>query len=79
MISKGKKICKENNISFSLMEPILKRTISQAIKYNPDELQTGPAVRNDKNTLKLHSNLIKDFDDKKLYEIITKSIQKNYE
>ena len=79
MISKGKKICKENNISFSLMEPILKRTISQAIKYNPDELQTGPAVRNDKNTLKLHSNLIKNFDDKKLYEIITKSIQKNYE
>ena len=79
MISKGKKICLENNISFSLMEPILKKTINQAINYNPDELQTGPAVRNDKDTLGLHLNLIKDVNDKKLYEIITKSIQKNYE
>ena len=79
MISKGKKICVDNNISFSLMEPILRRTVSQAINNNPDELQTGPAIRNDKNTLKLHSNLIKNFNDKKLYEVITKSIQKNYE
>ena len=73
------KICLENNISFSLMEPILKKTINQAINYNPDELQTGPAMRNDKNTLGLHINLIKNVNDKILYEIITKSIQKNYE
>jgi len=79
MISKGKKICIENNISFSLMEPILKKTVDQAISQNPDKVQTGPALRNDINTLKLHSSLIKNSDDKSLYKIITKSIQKNYE
>ena len=49
------------------------------VNASTDELQTGPAVRNDKDTLGLHLNLIKNVNDKKLYKIITKSIQKNYE
>jgi len=79
MIFKGKKICSDNNIPFSLIKPILKKTINQALINDPKKIQTGPARRGDKETLKIHSQLINNLNDKKLYEIITKSIQKTYE
>jgi len=79
MIFKGKKICTDNNIPFSLLKPILKMTINQALINNPKNIQTGPARRDDKETLEIHSQLINNLNDKKLYEIITKSIQNSYE
>lgn len=79
MISKGKKICADNNIPFSLLKPMLKKTINQALINDPNKIQTGPARRGDNETLEIHSQLINNLNDKKLYKIITKSIQNSYE
>ena len=79
MILKGKKICDNNQIPFSILKPLINETISTALINNPKEIQTGPARRNDKNTLKIHSMLLSESNDKKLYKILTKSIQNEYE
>jgi predicted short-subunit dehydrogenase-like oxidoreductase (DUF2520 family) len=79
MIYKGKKICTNNDIPFSILEPIIKNTINQALINDPKIVQTGPAKRGDNKTLKIHNELINDLNDKKLYDLITKSIQNSYE
>ena len=79
MIYKGKKICTNNDIPFSILEPIIKNTINQALINDPKIVQTGPANRGDNKTLKIHNELINDLNDKKLYDLITKSIQNSYE
>lgn len=79
MIHKGRKICLNNNISFSILEPIIKNTINQTLNNDPKEIQTGPARRFDYETLKIHNKLIKNLNDKKLYNTITESIQVSYD
>ena len=79
MIYKGRKICDDNNIPFSILEPIIKNTIKQTLINDPKKIQTGPARRHDNKTLKKHDELINDLNDKELYNTITKSIQNSYE
>ena len=79
IIYKGKRICDDNNISFSILKPIIKTTINQILNNDPKEIQTGPARRGDIKTLEKHKELIKDLNDKVLYDTITKSIQNSYE
>ena len=79
MIYKGRKICNDNNIPFSILEPIIKNTIKQTLINDPKKIQTGPARRHDNKTLKKHDELINDLNDKELYDTITKSIQNSYE
>ena len=79
MIYKGKKICSENNISFSILKPIIKSTIKQTLISDPKKNQTGPARRRDILTLKRHDELMENLNDKKLYNSITKSIQNTYD
>ena len=43
----------------------------------PQNSQTGPAIRRDQKTIDKHIDLLIDDDLKKLYLILTNSIQKN--
>ena len=79
MIYKGKKTCEENNIPFSVLKPIIKNTINQTLTNDPFKIQTGPAIRNDKITIKNHCELLGNEIDKKLYKTITNSIQKSHD
>tara|TARA_X000001036_G_scaffold162872_1_gene154515 strand:+ start:1179 stop:1922 length:744 start_codon:yes stop_codon:yes gene_type:complete len=79
IIYKGKKICDENNVPYSIIKPLLKNTINQVLTNDPFIIQTGPARREDEITLKNHLNLMNNTDDKSLYLAITKSIKKSYE
>lgn len=79
IIYKGKKVCDKNNIPYSIIKPLLKNTINQALTNDPFIIQTGPARREDEITLKNHLNLMNNTDDKSLYLAITKSIKKSYE
>jgi predicted short-subunit dehydrogenase-like oxidoreductase (DUF2520 family) len=59
--------------------PLIKETISKALENGPDSSQTGPAVRNDLNTIEKHMELLSFSPDlQKLYNEITKSILKHY-
>lgn len=72
-------ICRSNNIPFEILNPLLLETISKAEKNNPFEIQTGPAVRNDDQTLSKHLDLLKGHPEyAELYRLFTQMIQKKH-
>jgi predicted short-subunit dehydrogenase-like oxidoreductase (DUF2520 family) len=70
----GNDICKENNVPFEILQPLIKETASKIDYLSPENAQTGPAIRNDEKTIKNHLNLL-DTNQQKIYKILTKSIQ----
>jgi predicted short-subunit dehydrogenase-like oxidoreductase (DUF2520 family) len=78
MLTAGKRITAEAGLSFKLLEPLIRETISKALEYGPDVSQTGPAVRNDLNTIEKHLELLSFSPDlRKLYKEVTQSIRKH--
>jgi len=47
-------ILKENNLSFDLLKPLILETAHHVQNQLPKEVQTGPAKRNDQNTINRH-------------------------
>lgn len=70
----GHDICKTHNVPFEILKPLIKETASKIETLPPTKAQTGPAIRNDKKTIKNHLNLL-DKNQQKIYKILTKSIQ----
>ena len=70
----GNDICKENNVPFEILQPLIKETSEKIKELSPEKAQTGPAIRNDKKTIKNHLNLL-NINQQKIYKILTKSIQ----
>lgn len=70
----GNDICKENNVPFEILHPLIKETSTKIETLLPTEAQTGPAIRNDKKTIEAHLNLLQK-KQQKIYKTLTKSIQ----
>jgi len=70
----GNDICETNNVPFEILHPLIKETVLKIKELSPEKAQTGPAIRNDKKTIKNHLNLL-DKNQQKIYKILTKSIQ----
>ena len=73
----GNEICLENNIPFEVLKPLILETANKGTTLSPKEAQTGPASRNDKQTIERHLNFLSDENRKNIYKIITQSIQNN--
>ena len=72
----GNDICKENNVPFEILQPLIDETSQKIKTLSPDKAQTGPAIRNDKKTIKNHLDLLNN-EQQKIYKMITKSIRKS--
>lgn len=70
----GNNICEKNKVPFEILKPLIQETALKINHLSPEKAQTGPAVRQDKETIKNHLNLL-DKSQQKIYKIITKSIQ----
>lgn len=70
-------ICIENQIPFEILKPLLLETAEKVMTLSPKEAQTGPAKRNDSNTIESHLAFLTDENQKKIYTLLTQSIQKN--
>lgn len=54
---------------------LIKETVAKGLEIGPAAAQTGPAVRNDINTIAKHKELLSFSDDlKNLYSVVTESI-----
>ncbi len=63
---------------FHLLQPLIKQTVKKIKTLPPASVQTGPAKRGDKTTLKKHLQLLeKHPNQKKVYQLFT-SLIKNY-
>ncbi len=77
-------VCAENilnkyHIPFHVLEPLIKETVDKAGRISPSESQTGPAIRDDKQTLEKHFNLLSHSRElQNLYSFVSDSIRNYY-
>ncbi len=74
----AQEICTQNDVPFELLHPLIKETAAKIQDLPPLDAQTGPARRNDTGTLKKHLAQLKHKKHKKIYSLLSKSIQKTY-
>lgn len=73
----GNEICDNNQIPFSILQPLIQETAQKILDLSPQQAQTGPAIRNDKKTIATHEAFLSDENQKNIYKILTQSIQNN--
>jgi len=66
----------KKNIDFSILLPLIRRTVQKLEANSPKEVQTGPAKRKDLQTIKNQINLLEDDDLRNIYKLITNQILK---
>ncbi len=69
--------CKEHDIEFDWLKPLINQTIEKIQNNDPHDILTGPAVRNDQSTLQKHLQLL-DPDKRTIYQTLTNSIIKHH-
>jgi predicted short-subunit dehydrogenase-like oxidoreductase (DUF2520 family) len=75
----AEKFCKKEQISFHVLQPLIEETILRLRELSPAEVQTGPAIRNDLQTIKKHSLMLKDYPELlRIYEMFTEEIRNFY-
>lgn len=67
--------CKKEELPFDILRPLIRETVNKLESLDPYSAQTGPALRDDQKTISAHLELLDD-DRKKIYTILTESIQK---
>ena len=68
----------ENDMGFEMLRPLILETAQKVQANLPAEVQTGPAVRNDKNTMAAHLQMLSNEPDlKAIYSLLSQEIIKN--
>ena len=73
----GNEICIENKVPFEVLKPLILETANKVISLSPKDAQTGPAIRNDEQTIASHLDFLLDENQKNIYNTLTQSIQNN--
>lgn len=64
------------NLPFEVALPLIDETASKVHTLNPEDAQTGPAIRYDKNVIEKHLSLIEDENIKQIYKLISDNIHR---
>ncbi|MCA6422717.1 MAG: DUF2520 domain-containing protein [Flavobacterium sp.] len=73
----GNDICIENKVPFDLLKPLIQETANKINTLSPAQAQTGPAKRNDTQTINAHLSFLTNDNQKEIYNLLTKSIIEN--
>jgi len=72
-------LLKQNDIDPGILYALMMETMRKAIHLNPHDIQTGPAVRGDKETIRRHLEKLKDDANlREIYELLTQSIEQKH-
>jgi predicted short-subunit dehydrogenase-like oxidoreductase (DUF2520 family) len=67
--------CENEHISFSVLQPLITETVNRLRFMSPSTSQTGPAKRNDQETIHKHLQLLTNYPDiAQIYKIFSKQI-----
>jgi predicted short-subunit dehydrogenase-like oxidoreductase (DUF2520 family) len=70
--------CRKEAISFQMLKPLIKETALRIDEVSPSAAQTGPAIRQDNNTLEKHLAMLEAYPHlKAFYRLFTDSIAVN--
>jgi predicted short-subunit dehydrogenase-like oxidoreductase (DUF2520 family) len=79
MLTRGEEVALKSGYSLELFRPLITETIAKALELGPGNSQTGPAVRNDINTIEKHLDLLSFSPElQSLYKELTRSITDYY-
>ncbi|MBM3414880.1 MAG: DUF2520 domain-containing protein [Bacteroidetes bacterium] len=68
--------CNKEGLDFKQLLPLIEETALRLKTISPAAVQTGPAIRHDKETIQKHLGLLKDHPQlKNIYLLLTESIQ----
>ena len=73
----GSDICNENKVDFEILKPLIQETANKIMTLSPENAQTGPAIRDDNETINAHLNFLSNENQKDIYKLLTKSIIDN--
>ncbi len=80
MLTAGRTITDHAGLPPEIFEPLIRETIFKALERGPEGSQTGPAVRNDLNTIEMHMKLLSFSPElQDLYREVTDSIIRHYQ
>jgi predicted short-subunit dehydrogenase-like oxidoreductase (DUF2520 family) len=75
MLTHGKDLALKAGFSFEELKPLINETFMKALENGPENSQTGPAIRNDINTIEKHLELLSfDPDLQRIYRELSGSI-----
>lgn len=70
-------ILQQQDLSFDILEPLLRETLDKALELSPALAQTGPAVRGNKLVIEKHLTLLNDQPEiQELYRMVSESIRR---
>ena len=70
----AEEICVEQQVPFDILKPLIVETADKILTLSPQQAQTGPAKRNDQNTIDSHLDFLTDQNRKAIYKLLTQSI-----
>ena len=73
----GQEICQEHQVPFEILKPLISETAQKVMILSPEDAQTGPAERNDTNTIEAHEAFLSNENHATIYKTLTQSIQHN--
>lgn len=79
LYSVGEELCLEEGLSFDLLKPLINETASKIQTMSPKEAQTGPARRNDVQSMLGHLELLKKEEHITLYKLLSQAIKQAHE
>lgn len=72
-------LCRQEQTDFTLLLPLIRETAQRIERVPPQEVQTGPAIRGDRNTVEKHLQILSKYrGTKELYELFTILIEEYY-
>jgi predicted short-subunit dehydrogenase-like oxidoreductase (DUF2520 family) len=78
MFTQAQQIMDAQELDFKILVPLLQQQLETVGREKARNVQTGPAMRKDEETIKEHLSLL-DPQQQELYTLITKQIQQEYE
>jgi predicted short-subunit dehydrogenase-like oxidoreductase (DUF2520 family) len=79
LLTVGKEVVSKAGFTIDVLEPLIKETIAKAMDIGPENSQTGPAVRDDQNTIEKHLELLSFSPEfRRIYSEMTRSIIEYY-
>lgn len=75
----GNQICKEVDVPFDVLKPLIEETALKIQDMDPYDAQTGPARRNDTIVIEKHMEILDDSRLQQLYKLLTESIKRTYQ
>lgn len=77
----AKQVVDAQQVDFSLLYPLILETAQKATAADPKAMQTGPAMRGDKNIIAMHAEMLEQSqrqDLKAVYALLSEQILKRH-